>query len=83
MRRVTKIETNDRVLHPSEVAARRYVESHYANEMSRVCNSLAGLRYEEVVAAIEELLPNFESIIALKKELDAGVLPEDDDDEDF
>jgi len=70
MKRVTKIETADGVLHDDLGAAQRHVEALYGNALSRLAHKLVRLeKYAAMMETLNANLPAFQELLDLKADL--------------
>jgi len=70
MKRVSKIETADGVLHDGLANAQRHVEALYGNALSRLAHKLVQVeKYGQMMEALNANLPAFQELLALKADL--------------
>ncbi len=80
MRRVSRVETSDGVLHLSEAEARAYCERKVGPLLTRHAHQLVHLdKYTQILAHLEEALPDL--VLAARWRAEAtGPMSTDDDD---
>jgi hypothetical protein len=80
MRKQTIIVTEDGNHFETEERAIKYLDKKYGDRLSLICHKILAIgKYAELLKFLDENLYTFEELIDSKRELESGVIDEDED----